>query len=213
MFTAFLSLYSIILQGAMMKLSEYCSISTGLILARMKLKPNTTGYHYTVLTIKSQANDGILSSDEFAIMKSKSKLEKKYITQYGDVLIRTTFPYTASFINNEMTGLVVPSNFCIIRITSTELNPEFLSIFLNSPCAKKQFIKFAYASTINSIKVNDLRAIEIPSIREQQKIVEIFKIKVKEIELLKKLIDEKEKLYGAIIKSLINTDEEGRCQQ
>ncbi len=52
------------------------------------------------------------------------QLSPEYLTQVGDVIIRLTSPYTAVLIDEASAGMVVSSNFVIIRANRSRLIPR-----------------------------------------------------------------------------------------
>ena len=198
-----------------MIIGKHSNICTGLILSRKKTDQENAGCRYAVVTLRSQRNNGSLDENEFSEFYSEGKIDARYIAREGDVLLRTTFPYTATFISRGLEGTVIPSNFCIIRAQiKGSLAPEFLSIYLNSDKAKKHFQSVEYASTINSIKIDDIRLLRIPdlSIEKQMQIIEIHRLKSYETMLFDRLLAEKEKLYKTVINSIMKEHLEEKCK-
>jgi len=108
-----------------MKLINMSKVQTGLVLVRKRADVKDEGAHkYRMLTLKSFNPKGWLNEDKLDVFFSKEKLENKYLTNNGDVIIRLTIPYTAICINESQEGLVIPSNFTIIRLISIVIPPQ-----------------------------------------------------------------------------------------
>jgi restriction endonuclease S subunit len=181
-------------------------VQTGLVLVRKRADAKDKDAHkYRLLTLKSFEPHGWLNERELDVFFSKEKLENKYLTNKGDVIIRLTTPYTAICINDKQEGLVIPSNFAIIRLKEQMYIPEFIALFLNSEIIEKQFFKSSISATIPLIKITHLRKIDIPDkqFAVQKKIVELNRLQVKEKILLSRLMEEKGKLARASINKII----------
>ena len=161
-----------------------------------------------MLTLKSFEPRGWVNESVLDVFFSKEKLENKYLTNKGDIIIRLTTPYTAICINDKQEGLVIPSNFAIIRLKEQIYIPEFVALFLNSEIVEKKFFKSSISTTIPLIKTKHLREIDISDIplAVQQKIVELNQLQVKEKILLSCLMKEKDKFAKASINKIIMED-------
>ncbi|MBN2487663.1 MAG: restriction endonuclease subunit S [Methanosarcinaceae archaeon] len=189
-----------------MKLIYISEVQTGLVLVRKRAYAKDKDAHkYTMLTLKSFDPKGWLNESELDVFFSKEKLENKYLTNKGDIIIRLTNPYTAICINDKQEGLVIPSNFAIIRLKGQKFIPEFVALFLNSEIIEKKFFKSSISTTIPLIKTKHLRDIDISEkpLALQKKIVELNQLQVKEKMLLSRLMKEKEKLAKASINKII----------
>ena len=192
-----------------MKLINMSEVQTGLVLVRKRADAiDKDAYKYRMLTLKSFEPHGWINEGELDVFFSKEKLENKYLTNKGDIIIRLTTPYTAICINDKQEGLVIPSNFAIIRLKEQIYIPEFVALFLNSEIIEKKFFKSSISTTIPLIKTKHLREIDISDIplAVQQKIVELNQLQVKEKMLLSCLMKEKDKLAKASINTIIMED-------
>jgi len=62
--------------------------------------------------------------DEYYAVES---LSPEYLSQIGDVIVRLTAPYTAILVDDETVGMVVSSNFVIIRPNPRQLISGYLA--------------------------------------------------------------------------------------
>ena len=189
-----------------MRLINMSEVQTGLVLVRKRANAKDKDAHkYRMLTLKSFEPQGWLNEGELDVFFSKEKLENKYLTNKGDVIIRLTTPYTAICINDKQEGLVIPSNFAIIRLKGRKFIPEFVALFLNSEIIKKKFFKSSISITIPLIKTKHLRDVDIleKPLAIQKKIVEFNQLQIKEKMLLSSLMEEKEKFAKASINKII----------
>lgn len=188
------------------KLSHIASIGSGLVVKRKQaLNDTQIVKQYRMLTLKSFQQSGWLNIDELEDFQSNEELDKKYLTQKGDVIVRLSNPNTAIAISKNDTGILIPSLFAIIRLESHEVLADYLSIFLNSDYMKRIYTKRSVGSTIQIIKTSMLKdvGIELKSIENQKKVVELNTLIVKEKKLLEQLLEEKTKLHNLIINKII----------
>lgn len=179
-----------------MKLSELAVVRSGLVLSRKQARVKTEN-RYSLLTLKSIKSDATVSEGDLDVFDAVESLNKEYLTAIGDVIVRTSTPYTSVLIDEKTAGMVVSSNFVIIRCCNEILLPEYLFWLLNTETVKKDIFKNSAGNMLAAIKPQyfcDLD-IELPSLREQKLIADFNMMARKELELLERLKIEKEKLY------------------
>ena len=179
-----------------MKLSELAIVRSGLVLSRKQARERTEN-RYSLLTLKSIKSDATVSEGDLDVFDAVESLNKEYLTAVGDVVVRTSTPYTAVLIDKKKVGMVVSSNFVIIKCCSDKLLPEYLFWFLNTETIKKDIFINSAGNMLSAIKPQyfcDLD-IELPSLREQKLIADFNMAARKELELLEQLKIEKKKLY------------------
>ena len=123
-----------------MILSELAEIRSGLVLSRKQARKKTE-YRYPLLTLKSVKPDATISKRDLDVFDSVESLNREYLTSKGDIIVRTSMPYTAILIDEKTSGLVVSSNFVIIRCFVAKILPEYLFWLLNTDAAKKDIFK------------------------------------------------------------------------
>lgn len=189
------------------KLKELADIKIGLPLERKKANPiSLDKIEYRLLTLKSfTATDGFSNLyDETFI--ADSYINSQYLTKANDVIVRLRAPTTAIYISSKNTDIVVPSLMAIItNIDASILNSKYLAYYLNSQLIQNQLMKNSQGTSITMTKRTDLLELEInlPLLEKQQKIVNYIDTANQEIDLLGKLIDEKNKLKTEIFETLI----------
>ena len=179
-----------------MKLSELAVVRSGLVLSRKQARERTEN-RYSLLTLKSIKPDATVSEGDLDVFDAIESLNKEYLTAIGDVIVRTSTPYTSVLIDEKTDGMVVSSNFVIVRCNTDKLLPEYLFWLLNTEAVKKDIFKNSAGNMLAAIKPQyfcDLE-IELPSLREQKLIADFNMTARKELELLERLKTEKEKLY------------------
>ena len=179
-----------------MQLGCCAEIRSGLVLSRKQAREKTEN-RYSLLTLKSIKSDATVSEGDLDVFDAVESLNKEYLTAIGDVIVRTSTPYTSVLIDEKTAGMVVSSNFVIIRCYTDKLLPEYLFWLLNTETVKRDIFKNSAGNMLAAIKPQyfcDLE-IEIPSLREQKLIADFNMTARKELELLERLKTEKEKLY------------------
>lgn len=183
-----------------MNLGAVATIRSGLVLSR-KLSPKLSSYHYPLLNLRAIHPDEYILHDCLEVFYATEPLRKEYLTQQGDIIIRLSIPYTAILIDSDMTGIVVSSNFAIVRSNRNYILPEYLLWLLNTPDIKKKIYKSSSSNMLSAVKPTFFAGLEIlpPPISGQYKIAKLNLLAKQETRLLKKLADEKERYYAAVM--------------
>ena len=176
-----------------MKLNEY--VDTLLLGFNTSVKGNTLSskeYEYKQLTISS-INSCFINHNELKTIASGNRIDDKFFTKIGDIIICCKQPYNVIYIDEEKDeNILVPSNFIILRDIKT--NKTFLYNFL-----------VCFRSTLLSNKKEDGGNDNITKTE-----VEDFEIPVLSNETIEKLskvaerINKRQSLYS----SLIDNDKE-----
>lgn len=187
------------------KLSDWANIRSGLVLAR-KQSSSPTENNYKLLTLKSISSNGYIEKDLLEDYYATEKLNKNYISQKDDIIVRISSPYTAVLIDGTTEGFVISSYFTVIRSNKNKLLPEYLYWLLNNEETLKTIQKNNFGNILGSIRpqfFSDMEIFLLP-LKEQQRISELNLLFMKEQKLLEDLKDEKklkaklvlEKYYG-----------------
>lgn len=183
-----------------MNLGTVAAIRSGLVLSR-KLSREISPYRYPLLNLRAIHPDGYILPDSLEVFYATEPLRQEYLTQQSDIIIRLSIPYTAILIDSDMVGLVVSSNFAIIRINQDYLLPEYLLWLLNTPDTKKKIYESSSSNMLSAVRptfFSELEILPLP-LACQEKIAKLNLLAKQETRLLKKLADEKEKYYAAVI--------------
>ena len=179
-----------------MKLSEVADIRSGLILSR-KIAHEKTAYTYPLLNLKSLNTDATINMETLDVFSASEKLNQEYLTQTGDIIVRMSIPYTAILIDKDTKGMVVSSNFVIIRCKAEKILPDYLFWYLNTEDIKKDILKNTARNMLAAIRSQYFSDLELllPSLKQQKLIADINLTAREEIGLLKKLQNQKIKYY------------------
>ena len=183
-----------------MHLGELASVRSGLVLARKESR-EPTPYCYNLLTLRSIHPDGSIAQEDLSVFHASEPLKAEYLTQPGDIIVRLTTPYTAILIDSTTTGLIVSSNFMIIRMESNALLPDYLFWLLNTPAVKRRIYTSTTSNVLSAVKASFFTQFQfhVPPISQQERIGQIHKLARRETALLHQLTEEKEKYYAAIL--------------
>lgn len=188
-----------------MTLSNYAEVQTGLVLSRKQSSPSDDeSFQYKQLNLRSITDSGYINAAEIGQYSANEKLKSDYLTRKGDVIVRLSGPYTAILITEDTEGLVVSSNFVIIRVKDEHLLPEYLFWLLNTDKIKIDIQKNISGLLLGTIKPSyfaDLNIKLIP-IEKQQLVANINRLARKEISLLDELKIQKEIYYRQLTKNI-----------
>ncbi|AQX53075.1 restriction endonuclease subunit S [Priestia flexa] len=194
-----------------MVLGDIAEIKTGLVLTRKKAEfPNEVKATYKLITLKNITDNGIFNDEPFENFQSNDLLSPQHFTEYGDVLMRLSYPHTAIYINEATAGSLVPSYFAIVKVDEFKFLPEYIAWYLNTESVKKELERSQAGTRIPSTNKSALSAVPIEEIplSKQQAIVKLYNLHQKERALYFKLIDEKEKWFTAVTKQLLKGEKE-----
>lgn len=193
-----------------MRLGDVATVRCGLVLSR-KQSPTPTNARYHLLNLRSINADGCVEMamlDEYYAVES---LSSEYLSQVGDVIVRLTAPYTAILIDEETAGMVVSSNFVIIRPNPRQLISGYLAWLLNTRTAKRVIFENTSSNMLGAINPKYFACMEValPSIDRQSAIADLNALALKEGRLLRRLADEKKRYCDLIINTLQTDDKKG----
>lgn len=182
-------------------------VRCGLVLSR-KQSRTPTDAKYRLLNLRSINVDGCVEMalvDEYYAIE---RLSPDYLSQVGDVVVRLTAPYTAILIDEETAGMVVSSNFVIIRPNPRMLLSGYLAWLLNTRKTKRVIFENTSSNMLGAINPKYFACMEVvlPSIDRQFAIADLNALALKEGRLLRRLADEKKRYCDFIINAL-QTDE------
>ena len=183
-----------------MNLGTVAAIRSGLVLSR-KLSRELSPFRYPLLNLRAIHPDGYILPNSLEVFYATEPLRQEYLTQQGDIIIRLSIPYTAILIDFGMVGMVVSSNFAIIRLNQGYILPEYLLWLLNTADIKKKIYESSSGNMLSAVRPTFFAELEILplTLADQEKVAKLNLLAKGEIQLLKKLADEKERYYAAVI--------------
>lgn len=183
-----------------MKLQDLASVRSGLVLSRKQAK-EPVGYPYRSINLRAIQPDASINLSEVDVYQAKEPLKPEYLSQIGDIIVRLTAPYTAVLVDETTEGMVISSNFVVIRIESERLLPEYLFWLLNTQSVKRDIYENATSNMLGAVNAKFLAEIEIAllPIEEQHKLAQLYLTSRREIRLLRELAEEKERYYAKFL--------------
>ena len=183
-----------------MKLGDVAIVRSGLVLSRKQAR-GTIEMKYPLINLRSINPEGYIDLEEIDIFEASELLSTEYLTRAGDLIIRLSTPYTAVLIDEKTTGMVVSSNFVIIRTDEDVLLPEYLFWLMNTSKVKRRIFESATTNMLSAIKPKYFTDLEISFLNlENQKIIaEMNKLALNETRILRQLADKKGRYYDLLI--------------
>ncbi len=183
-----------------MNLGNVASVRSGLVLSR-KLSREQSPYCYPLLNLRAIHPDGYILSDGLEVFHAVEPLRQEHLTQQGDIIVRLSMPYTAVLIDTDTTGIVVSSNFAIVRSNQEQILPEYLLWLLSTPDIKKKIYESSSSNMLSAVRPTFFADLDISllSLMDQRKIAQLNLLAKRESWLLKRLAEEKEKYYAIVI--------------
>ena len=202
-------------------LNQIVEIQDGLVLSRTGAKQlelikrnvaekvsDITVRKYKAITLRSITDVGILDLSQCDDFDSKEEISDRYLTHNNDILVRMFTPLKCCLINSEEENLVVPSQFCILKLKDSFRDlilPEYLYLVMRNKDFSKQVQKLEEGFQLRSIKTSSIAKIKIniPDIATQEKLINVSNLIIRKEKLMSELIIQ-EKLYNeAILEKLI----------
>lgn len=183
-----------------MILGNVATVRSGLVLSRKQAR-EPSQYRYQLLNLRSVNPDGYVNLDQVDIYDATEVLGPEYLARERDVVIRLSAPYTAVLIDESTSGMVISSNFVIIRTDHHHILPEYLYWLLNTQKVKRQIFENTSSNMLGAVKPRYFSDFEVSplSLFDQQKIATLNNLAHKETRLLNQLAEEKEKYYTYFI--------------
>lgn len=194
-----------------MKLQDLASVRSGLVLSRKQAR-EPSEYRYPLINLRCIQQEGIIQLNEADIYEAKEPLKGEYLSQSGDIIVRLTVPYTAVLIDETTSGMVISSNFVVIRIEDKQLLPEYLFWLLNTQKVKRKIYENTTSNMLGAVKAKFLTDFELTllPLEDQYKIAQLNLLAKKESQLLKELATEKEKLYSCLLDQAYKRAKKGK---
>lgn len=183
-----------------MRLGNIASVRSGLVLSRKQAR-EPSNINYPLLTLRAVNSGGYIERCEIDVFHATEMLGGEYLTQPGDVVIRLTAPYTAVLIDETTSGMVVSSNFVIIRTDRRQVLPEYLYWLINTQPVKRGIYENTSSNMLGAIKAKYFSEFELEllTIEQQRFLADMNLLAIRESRLMKELAAEKEKFYALII--------------
>ncbi|ATZ17142.1 hypothetical protein ELUMI_v1c04180 [Williamsoniiplasma luminosum] len=181
----------------MKKIQKITNMQLGVIISRIGTSESTNKntIHYKYFTLAS-AKEVEIIKDKFNDVFLEEKINEKFMSKEGDILMGLTSPHSVVYINKDLEGIIIPSQFIIIRVTDKTIDPRFLAIVLNSEHIKSKIKKMRNSAMqfwILRIPLLQELEINIPEIDIQEKVIKLNSLFDQERTLNNEYINKRER--------------------
>ena len=166
-----------------------------------------------VLSKRENDSNGENSYELFSLKNKETLRTNKNLSdklaQKGDLLFRLLSPNKIIYVDENIEGKLIPSQFCIIRANREKINPTVLKGYLESDKSKTDMESLITGSIIKSMTVAELRKIDIPNIaiEKQLEMEQLIKLCEKEKNILEEILKKKEKIYNWYLEEMVKKGE------
>lgn len=158
-------------------------IYLGLNKKEVRHTSNDKIFAYSLLTIKA-VNNRFINKDVLEKYESLTKIDDKFLTRKSDIIICSKPPYNVVLIDDDEEGILIPSNFIILR--NSKINPTYVYNYLNLIGSKMKF-------DINDENTN------ITKTDVEQILIDNDEYIIKKISNLSSRINRRQKAYGRLL--------------
>ena len=139
---------------------------------------------------------------DFDQMKFNDKINGRYLTQKGDILMKTPSPNDVVCVNEE--GMVIGDRIAIIRLKEG-YDPSFICHLLTNYYVKKQLHKFQTTTVISQVSISDIKQLEliVPSYEKQKEYGELLDSIDEKIKINYQIIESDKELKEGLLNKLI----------
>ena len=180
-------------------LGEIADIFVGVVPKRYLEEGNG---NFKQLIVQGSMNYGEKLSNLDSVEFSE-KLNEKYLTKNGDILMKLTSPNDAIYIEEE--GLVIGERIAIIRLLDGEFNYKFIAHLLNSSTIKKQLNRVIGSGASPKVSIKDIKdlQLDVPELDMQNKLALILDSIDDRISIYNDLIEYDKKLKEGILLEIL----------
>lgn len=161
------------------------------------------GNDFKQIKLKDVTRDGIINYEELTTFSSE-KVNEKYLLKKNDIIIKSkSGDNTAAIIDKDIENTVATAHFIVIRVIDENIiDPEYLTMYLNSEYAQDYFKKYSEGTVIPIIKLKTLESLPIKmvSIEKQRELAKIYRLLNEEKVVMQKLIEAREKQFRQHLK-------------
>lgn len=191
------------------KLTKIANIQLGYSF-RSKIQKDITG-NIQIIQMKDLTNDYRVNLEDLDKTELYDYKDYHQIKK-GDIIFKARGnDTTACFLDDDVNDVILAAPLIRIRIESNNILPEYIFWYLNQKPAQAFFnsrTKGTAQKMINKQSIEELE-IEIPSIDQQKKIVNISQLAEKEQKLLEKLRIKKNEFISAILLNKVKENNHG----
>lgn len=185
------------------KLKDIATINSGYSF-RTKIQNNPEGNLHII-----QMRD--ISNDHTRIINTPcrvdgAKIHEKHFLQENDILFMAKGANNFSVCFDEhYNPAIAASAFFVIRLSNENVLPAFLCLYINSSLGQNYLLTNMAGTYIPNINKSTLEEMKfmIPPLKEQEKIITLYKLYKKEKDLLFTILSKKQIMMNELVKQLI----------
>lgn len=178
-------------------------IGTPITRYRYRSGKDEKAFEYTLFSQNMLSPTGLAQTVESDLYVANTDLTKR-CTNIGDVVYGLRTPNHAVSIDAAHEGFLVQSYMCIIRCHEQYVLPEYLAFYLNTDHIKRQLYKHLQGTSIALLNIQQLKKVQLqlPSLAQQQQIIDLMQAGFQEVDVLRQLIKKKQTLLKGLVESL-----------
>ncbi|MBU0457827.1 restriction endonuclease subunit S [Patescibacteria group bacterium] len=137
--------------------------------------PHDKDGNYAVVQAKNINKDGTIDNNDLE-RTIIEKMRSKGTVQDGDVLLSNRGTFRSAVYRGDDTNVIVASSLYILRVQQSDLLPEYLMVFLNSPLGQQHLGILNRGTIIQSIPRQSLLSLDVPvpTIKKQHTAISIY---------------------------------------
>lgn len=155
-----------------------------------------------LIQLKDMDDNGLLDYENLKPVSIDEGIAVPFLKE-GDVIFKAKSHkrFASCIKKNHPNNITATSHFLIVQNASDEVLPEFVAWYLNQKNAQDFLTMHASGTVIPIVTAKALGnlPITIPTLQKQKEIVEIYKLFNREKELMKQLIDKKERFLQKVL--------------
>jgi len=171
---------------------------------RSRLENDSKG-NVNVIQMKDIIEKGQLNSSNL-IRINLNHVEERHLIKIGDIVLRSRGQTNkCALVDKEVGMAVVTAPLLIIRVSSDSVLPAYLSWYINQSTAQNYLTSHSRGTSVPMINKNVIEQlpVTVPSLKYQQKIIDLNEMAEKEQELLKQLATKREQYLSQVLMHLI----------
>lgn len=194
-----------------LKLLDIADIRSGMVVPKTanNNEEQLTDISVRMIGTSDFSDDGILRTDMEPNVLYKPTVEKNFLKDKEILFNAKGRRFFASLFNKEYEKIIASAAFLVITIKRSQVNPEYLTWFLNHPETLKIFTSKLSTQVMPSISKQELGELEIliPNAETQQTIVKTDQLSKRYKMIEKELINVKENYINALTYSKIKNEQ------
>ncbi len=194
------------------KLSRIADLQTGLVLNRKEAEGiDSKSFEYRSLNLRSLNLDGTIDKNCLERYFAKEELNESFLAKRNDIIVGLFPPFNLTLIEEETQGLVIPSQFVIVRIKGQTPIPGFLFHYLSDKDVLRKLALKESGQLTGSLKVSGLADLNIPlpPLHVQQDVATYFETSNSYKKLIKELLNQFSLREYALMKKAIGESQDG----